>query len=73
MAKVTQAYEQGIVNQVTKRPILTTLLVGGIGYFIFTKLSKKVAEVVDEKQKGIKEDAEDMLRLNTRCNAGSDK
>jgi hypothetical protein len=50
MAKLTQAYEQGIVTQISKRPILTTLLVGGIGYLIFTKLSKKVQEVVDEKQ-----------------------
>jgi hypothetical protein len=50
MAQITEAYKEGIINRIKKRPITTTLVVGGLAYLIYTKLSTKVKEVIDTKQ-----------------------
>lgn len=50
MAKIIDAYESGFVNQIAKRPILTTLLVGGIGYFIYTQVKDDIDAAKAEKK-----------------------
>ena len=44
MSEIKKAYEQGLVAQIQNKPILTTLLVGGVGYFLYTKFKKVIDE-----------------------------
>lgn len=48
MSKIKSAYTEGIVTQIKKKPLLTTILVGGIGYFAYKFINKKVTEVRQE-------------------------
>jgi len=48
MSQVKEAYAEGILSQIKKRPLLTTILVGGIGYFGYKFINKKVTEVRQE-------------------------
>lgn len=50
MSEIKSAYEEGIVTQIKKKPLLTTLLVGGIGYFAYNFFSKKITEVRQESR-----------------------
>lgn len=50
MSEIKQAYEQGLVAQVSKRPILTTLFVGGVGYFLYNKFKKALEEARAESR-----------------------
>jgi threonine/homoserine/homoserine lactone efflux protein len=44
MSEIKKAYEQGLVAQIQNKPILTTLLVGGVGYLLYTKFKKVIDE-----------------------------
>lgn len=50
MSEIKQAYQQGIVAQVQRRPILTTLLVGGVGYLLYDKFKKAIEEAKAESR-----------------------
>ena len=50
MSDIKKAYEQGLVAQIQNKPILTTLLVGGVGYFLYTKFKKVIDEAKAESR-----------------------
>jgi len=50
MSELKSAYQEGFSAQLRKRPILTTLIVGGIGYFVFKKFGGALSEAVQESR-----------------------
>lgn len=48
--KIKEAYEQGLVTRIEKRPIMTTLFLGGVVYFLYKKFGGAVTEYFQEKR-----------------------
>lgn len=44
MSEIKKAYEEGLTSQLTRRPIITTLLVAGAGYFLYNRIKSAIDE-----------------------------
>ena len=50
MSEIKSAYSEGIVAQIKKKPLLTTIIVGGLGYYAYKKISEKLTEFRQESR-----------------------
>jgi hypothetical protein len=50
MSSIKQAYEEGFVTKIKRRPITTTIIVGGLVYFLAKKFGGAITEFVQEKR-----------------------
>lgn len=48
MSEIKEAYKKGLVSEISNRPVLTTLIVVGAGYYLFKKFKSTIDELVQE-------------------------
>lgn len=50
MSEIKSAYQEGVAAQIRKRPLMTTLLAGGIVYFLYKKFGTAIKETFQESR-----------------------